>query len=45
MEFELASKRNVLPYHSFYEITKFGKFWITRRVVIMIYKLGSVLKK
>jgi hypothetical protein len=27
LEFELAFKRKVVPYLSFYHIAKFGKFW------------------
>jgi hypothetical protein len=30
LEFELASQGKVVPYLSFYQITKFGKFWSTK---------------
>jgi hypothetical protein len=44
LEYELASKRKVVPYLSIYLIAKLGKFWRTIRVVFIIYKLDSVWK-
>jgi hypothetical protein len=41
MEFEPTSKRVVVPYFSFYHITKFPKCWSNRMVVFIIYKLGG----
>jgi hypothetical protein len=43
-EFELTSKRNVVPYLSLYQIAKFSKFWSNITMVFIIYKLGSVWK-
>jgi hypothetical protein len=43
-KFELASKRKVVPYLSFYQIANIGKFWSTRKVVFIIYKFGSFWK-
>jgi hypothetical protein len=45
LEFELASKREVVPYPSSYYIAKFGKFWSIINVVSIIYKYGSVSRK
>jgi hypothetical protein len=41
-EFELASKRRVVPYLSFHQSAMFGIFWSIKRVVFIIYKFGSV---
>jgi hypothetical protein len=37
-------KSRVVPYLSFYQHAKFGKLWSTRRVIFIIYKVGSVWK-
>jgi hypothetical protein len=45
LEFKLASKWKVVPYHSLYQIAKFGKFWSNRSRVFIISKFVSVWEK
>jgi hypothetical protein len=44
MDLELTSNSKSVPYLSFYQILKFGKFWSKISVVFIICKLGSDLE-